>query len=584
MSLRHLTHSTLPPPLTALDRSFAAWLNDQQKSTHPNHLWLAALVSHQWGRGHACLDLASLQSQPAALLGWTPEEVHRLPADCAELIDTLPWTQDEQSPLVHQGHRLYLRRAWAAEQTIRTALQLRIETDVAAPAELEDWLNQLFDAPQDTAGQDKQRQACRLAATQQVALITGGPGTGKTTTVARLLALLQRAAPAPLRIGLVAPTGKAAARLSESLQKAQQGLPAGWGQDLPTQAQTLHRLLYSHAGTSTGEATLPLDLLVVDEASMMDLEMTASLLQALPTSARLILLGDRDQLASVEAGAVLAQLSDGPLLKAQRETLLYSHRFDQGSGIGQWARAVQGGQAEELRKLWSQAPQGFKHTEADVTRLSWATAHGPHITDMLKVAWGPWWSQLQALLASGQGASDAQAHDLMVAFSRFIVLCGLREGPWGVKSLNRLSAQALGLPDTPWCAGRPVMVTRNNAGLGLMNGDIGLCLPRAGATPQDPPTLRVAFPQGADGVRWVAPSRLDAVETVFAMTVHKSQGSEFEHVLLVMPDRPAPVLTRELVYTGLTRARKRLTLWVPQAQVLWQACAQQVVRSGGLAD
>ncbi len=128
------------------------------------------------------------------------------------------------------------------------------------------------------------------------------------------------------------------------------------------------------------------------------------------------------------------------------------------------------------------------------------------------------------------------------------------------------------------------MVTRNNAGLGLMNGDIGLCLPRAGAMPQDPPTLRVAFPQGADGVRWVAPSRLDAVETVFAMTVHKSQGSEFEHVLLVLPDRPAPVLTRELVYTGLTRARKRLTLWVPQAQVLWQACAQQVVRSGGLAD
>jgi len=429
-----------------------------------------------------------------------------------------------------------------------------------------------------------QRQACRLAATQQVALITGGPGTGKTTTVARLLALLQRAAPAPLRIGLVAPTGKAAARLSESLQKAQQGLPAGWGQDLPTQAQTLHRLLYSHAGTSTGEATLPLDLLVVDEASMMDLEMTASLLQALPPAARLILLGDRDQLASVEAGAVLAQLSDGPLLAAQRVNLLYSHRFDQGSGIGQWARAVQHGTSGELRNLWSQAPQGFTDTEADVTRLSWASAHGPQITDMLKAAWGPWWSQLQRLLAAGQGVSDAQAHGLMKAFSRFSVLCGLREGPWGVQNLNRLSAQALGLPETLWCAGRPVMVTRNNAGLGLMNGDIGLCLPRAGATPQDPPTLRVAFPQGADGVRWVAPSRLDAVETVFAMTVHKSQGSEFDHVLLVMPDRPAPVLTRELVYTGLTRARKRLTLWVPQASVLWQACAQQVVRSGGLAD
>jgi exodeoxyribonuclease V alpha subunit len=203
---------------------------------------------------------------------------------------------------------------------------------------------------------------------------------------------------------------------------------------------------------------------------------------------------------------------------------------------------------------------------------------------MLRDAWGPWWSQLQSGLASGQGLNDAQAHDLIKAFSRFSVLCGLREGPWGVQNLNRLSAQALGLPDTLWCAGRPVMVTRNNAGLGLMNGDVGLCLPRAGPTPQDPPTLRVAFPQGADSVRWVAPSRLDAVETVFAMTVHKSQGSEFDHVLLVLPDRPAPVLTRELVYTGLTRARTRLTLWVPQVSVLWQACAQQVVRSGGLAD
>lgn len=584
MSLRNLTHSPLPPPLTALDRSFAAWLHDQQNCSHASHLWLAALVSHQWSRGHACLDLQSLQRQPAELLGWTAEEAHRLPPDCAAVADTLPWTQGEHSPLVRDGQRLYLRRAWAAEQTIRCALQRRIENAVAAPAELEEWLDQLFDASQDTAGQDKQRQACRLAAMQQVALITGGPGTGKTTTVARLLALLQRAAPTPLRIGLVAPTGKAAARLSESLQKARQGLPAGWGQDLPTQAQTLHRLLYSHAGAASGEATLPLDLLVVDEASMMDLEMTASLLQALPPAARLILLGDRDQLASVEAGAVLAQLSDGPLLAAQRVNLLYSHRFDQGSGIGQWARAVQHGPSDQLRDLWSQAPQGFTHTEADVTRLSWSTAHGTHVTEMLRDAWGPWWSQLQSGLASGQGLSDAQAHDLIKAFSRFSVLCGLREGPWGVQNLNRLSAQALGLPDTLWCAGRPVMVTRNNAGLGLMNGDVGLCLPRAGATPQDPPTLRVAFPQGADGVRWVAPSRLDAVETVFAMTVHKSQGSEFDHVLLVLPDRPAPVLTRELVYTGLTRARTRLTLWVPQVSVLWQACAQQVVRSGGLAD
>jgi exodeoxyribonuclease V alpha subunit len=219
---------------------------------------------------------------------------------------------------------------------------------------------------------------------------------------------------------------------------------------------------------------------------------------------------------------------------------------------------------------------------ADVTRLSWPVAHGTQVRQMLQAAWQPWWLGVQALLASGKGASDEEARDLLQAFSRFSVLCSLREGPWGVENMNQVIAHALGLPETLWCLGRPVMVTRNNAGLGLMNGDVGLCLPRASTASGEPPSLRVAFPDGAQGVRWVAPSRLDAV--VFAMTVHKSQGSEFDHVLLVLPDRMAPVMTRELVYTGLTRARSRLTLWAPQVQVLWQACARQVLRSGGLAD
>lgn len=585
MSLRNLTHSPLPPPLTALDRSFAAWLHDQQTAPHALHVWLAALVSHQWGRGHACLDLVALQQQPEDLLGWTTEEVQRLPAGCAAAADSLPWTHGESSPLVRQGHRLYLRRAWVAEQQIRAALTLRAQHPPTPLPALEDWLDELFGPAQGPAAQAGQRQACRLAATQQVALITGGPGTGKTTTVTRLLAVLQRSATSPLRIGLVAPTGKAAARLSESIQKALEGLPPGWGTGLPTQAQTLHRLLYSHAGSPTSGPSLPLDLLVVDEASMMDLEMTARLLQALPAQARLVLLGDRDQLASVEAGAVLAQLSESPLLAAQRANLSYSHRFDQGSGIGRWARAVQSHDTDQLAALWSETPQGLVHEQADVTRLNSPTVHGAAITALLQEAWRPWWQTLQALLTHGKGVNDAQARELIDTFSRFSILCGLREGPWGVHSMNHLVSQALGLPEgTSWYPGRPVMITRNNAGLGRMNGDMGLCLPRAGATPHDPPTLRVAFPEGASGVRWVAPSRLDAVETVFAMTVHKSQGSEFDHVLLVLPDRPAPVLTRELVYTGMTRARTRLTLWVPQTHVLWQACARQVLRSGGLAD
>jgi exodeoxyribonuclease V alpha subunit len=185
---------------------------------------------------------------------------------------------------------------------------------------------------------------------------------------------------------------------------------------------------------------------------------------------------------------------------------------------------------------------------------------------------------LQAL--DEQMCSDTQALVLLQALGHFQVLCALREGPWGVQVFNRAIARALGCATEGWYAGRPVMVTRNDYNLKLMNGDIGLCLPTANG-------LRVAFAQtdqaGQSGVRWVLPSRLDAVETVFAMTVHKSQGSEFDHVALVLPDRIAPVLTRELLYTGITRAKDRLTLVVPQAGVLRQAVAQKILRSGGLS-
>jgi exodeoxyribonuclease V alpha subunit len=179
-----------------------------------------------------------------------------------------------------------------------------------------------------------------------------------------------------------------------------------------------------------------------------------------------------------------------------------------------------------------------------------------------------------------QACDDAQALVLLQAFNQLGVLCALREGPWGVKSFNALIQQSLGFPDRDWFVGRPVMARRNDYALGLMNGDMGLCLPR---TVNGETRLRVAFPDGAGGVRWQVPSRLEGVDTVFAMTVHQSQGSEFHQVLLVLPDQPAPLLTRELIYTGITRARQQLCIWAPQPALLAQACARQVHRSGGLA-
>jgi exodeoxyribonuclease V alpha subunit len=585
-------------PLNGLDVALANWLQSKQPSDDPRHLWLAALTSYQWGRGHACLDLVSLQTQAATLLGWTDDQAAALPADLHQAASTLPWTQGEASPLVltedTQGQRLYLRRAWTAEQTIRHHIALRLALPCEVPTDLQTRLDALF-KPTTTAEPDMQRLACDVAAQNHITLITGGPGTGKTTTVVKLLSLLVGTATRDLQIHLAAPTGKAAARLTESISNALTHMPADVQARIPTQAQTLHRLLQTQS-KSTQVQQLATEVVVVDEASMIDLEMMARLLQAVPTSARLILLGDKDQLASVEAGAVMSQLCTGNLLKAQTVTLTHSHRFDAHSGIGQWARAVNANATDNtpaLKALWNSAPdwlaslpvqQSFEgDTPApDVTRLQLSHAHDPKLAVGLRYGWRHWLALLSAHRASpstpAAPCSDAQAVALLKAFTEFCVLCAVREGPLGVTQLNTQVEHALGLGQSTWYAGRPVMVTRNDYALELMNGDIGLCLPGPDGV------LRVAFPAVEGGVRWVMPSRLDSVDTVFAMTVHKSQGSEFAHVLLVIPAQESPVLTRELVYTGLTRARQRLTLWAPQLGVLWNGCARRVFRSGGLGD
>ncbi|OIQ64571.1 RecBCD enzyme subunit RecD [mine drainage metagenome] len=260
--------------------------------------------------------------------------------------------------------------------------------------------------------------------------------------------------------------------------------------------------------------------------------------------------------------------------------LRHSHRFAADSVIGQWAGAVNAGQSQAVADLWATTGRWQPGSTASVTRLQPGTSADAALSELARAGWRDWHQALQGVCASGQ-CSDAQALQLLQSFGQFQLLCALHDGPWGVLALNGLLARALGLALQGWYAGRPVMVTRNDYNLDLMNGDVGLCLPTAGG-------LRVAFAQtaqdGAASVRWLLPSRLDAVQTVFAMTVHKAQGSEFEHVALVLPDKITPVLTRELLYTGITRAKMQLTLVVPQAGVLRQAVAQKTLRSGGLGS
>ncbi|MCH8552658.1 MAG: exodeoxyribonuclease V subunit alpha [Natronospirillum sp.] len=643
--------------LRSLDRALVRFCHEQCPQASPLALLLVALTSHQVGRGHVCLDLADLQAQPERVLSLPPDELSpdETPPTPADLLHGLQ-VQDctralnesgllgssgaDQGPLVLDDGAngtplLYLRRYWQYERQIESALQQRLDRPVPVDDQvLSEGLAALFGPPPEADAPDWQRIACALAARQRFAIITGGPGTGKTTTVVRLLALLQAQTFAqqqsPLRIALTAPTGKAAARLNESIGGQVEdldlsGLP---GSDrlrdhIPDQVTTLHRLLGArpdsrHFRHHRGNP-LHLDLLVVDEASMVDVEMMSRLLEALPPTARVILLGDKDQLASVEAGAVLGNLcqraeqafyqpqvatwvqavtggripdhlqdAGGRPLDQAVTMLRVSHRFGADSGIGQLARAVNQGDGKKAAEHLQQAGK--------TSDIEWPQALGRDTTALLD-----WWvGKLQPTLAwqtEHQPAPDADratfdewARTVLSRLGDFQLLCAVRSGPQGVDQLNQHLTRALhqaGLVQAEhgWFAGRPVMVTRNDYSLGLMNGDIGMTLygPTLGGT-GDGYQLRVAFPasDGSDSIHWVLPSRLQAVETVYAMTVHKSQGSEFSHTALVLPARRSPVLTRELVYTGITRARARFSLIAGEAGLFREAVSTQVRRVSGL--
>lgn len=645
--------------LRALDRAFVGFLQERAPHADPLVLLAAALASHQLGHGHVCLDLAQTLAEPDFALSLPPEGDALagpllLPSQLLERLELPTWHQCLQGsalvadgsntvqascPLVLSGQRLYLRRYWAYERRIDGALRERLEQAEPTPLDLRARLDALFDGG-GLAGQvDWQKLACALATRSAFSIITGGPGTGKTTTVVRLLALLQ--APAveagrPLRIRLAAPTGKAAARLTESIgqQVERLAVSAQVRDNIPSDVSTVHRLLGSRPGSRhfrhhVGNP-LPLDVLVVDEASMIDLEMMANLLAAMPGHARLILLGDKDQLASVEAGAVLGDLCrdaeagrysvatqrwleqvsgeslansgliEGDALRdplpQQVVMLRHSRRFGEGSGIGQLARQVNSQQPEQARALLD---QGL----ADVHSLRLSGEHDRKLDSLLLEGLGrgddspQGYREYLQLIRQARPGPETAADDprwnawalkVLRAFERFQLLCAVRKGPWGVEGLNLRVGKVLtraGLieGDLPWYEGRPVLMTRNDYGLGLMNGDIGIALrlPDAQAAT---PLLRVAFPRndGLGGVRFVLPSRLSEVETVYAMTVHKSQGSEFSHTVLVLPDALNPVLTKELIYTGITRAKDCFSLIEPRQGIFEEAVRRKVKRISGL--
>ncbi len=517
--------------------------------------------------GHICIPLNKITKETAAL-----EQTLRATKVTGAPGDWKPLILDTTG-------RLYLHRYWRYERHLALAIRARTSAHTALPcsqAEVAKLLDRYF-----LAASDDQRRAAERAIQSSFCVITGGPGTGKTHTIARLIALLAEIAPigspSP-RVALAAPTGKAASRMTESIRHALGELPtdARRSEALTIEGQTLHRLLGITPGSPMPRFDernpLPIDSLILDEASMVDLATMSKVFAATPLHARIVLLGDKDQLASVEAGSVLADIclaaeeaGESPLGQCVSQ-LRRSYRFTPGSGIERLSTAINGGAADEAIALLKDPPAGI-----EAMPLPAAASFEFHIAERASTYFRSVLEMPEPRLA-------------LNALGAFRILCAVRRGPYGVENLNRLVEKALAsrkiaTPGARHYHGRPILVLRNDYGLRLFNGDIGLLLhdPEAGGD------LR-AFFIGQDGaLRRLLPARLPEHETAWAITVHKSQGSEFNRVLLIVPDRDSPLLTRELLYTGVTRARETAEIWSDEA-TLRAAISRRTERHSGLRD
>lgn len=582
--------------LRSIDLYAGLFIEGMTGGSAPELLLAAALTSRSVGDGHICLPLDEVAGRPVFLpeLSCTAPELDKWRAHLAA--SGVVGGPGGAEPLILDANRLYLARYHRCETAIAEDLLRRGRNRLPAdPEKTARLLDRLFPGG---GPLDRQKIAAAVAAVKRFVVISGGPGTGKTYTVARILALLQALAGGELRIGLAAPTGRAAVRLHESIVKAREAMDGELAAPVPDRTVTLHRLLglmprkgrFRH----NRENPLHLDLLVIDEASMIDVPLMAALLEALPDTARLVLLGDRDQLTSVEAGSLfgdvcgsgeprwsadlcsqvsrLTGFAIGPGEKGETfgdsVVLLHTgYRFTAHSAIGEIAAAVNSGQAARLKPVLT---ENLNREQEDVAYEQ----PGPETFA----------ERLSARLWSGFGSCFAAGNpeEALSALNRFRVLCAVREGRAGVAGINRLAESALyrkglmGGNDRLY-RGRPIMIRRNQYDLQLFNGDTGIIWP-------DSEGKLWAWFHRPDGSLWpIAPARLPEHDTAFATTVHKAQGSEFDEVLFVLPFDDNRVLTRELMYTGITRARKKLTL-CGDFSLLATAIERRVVRYSGLTD
>ncbi len=543
-------------------------------------LKVISLLSQSVGHGSVCVDLKEIAGGSLRF----PDGKDLVLPGQYELISIVGSLKSvgrpgEHRPLVlDKEGRLYLYRYFMYQETLAEQIRSRSSTvsDEIDKSLLGESLDRLF--PRDGEGDDLQREAASIAILRCFSVISGGPGTGKTSTVVRILCLLlEQPGGMRQRIAMAAPTGKAAARLSSSIATIRESLPCTEEIKLalPETVTTIHRLLGTLPGSKgfrhSARNPLPYDTVIIDEASMVDLPLMTALITALMPAARLILLGDKDQLASVAAGAVLGDIcrageTAGSAVEGCVTVLEKNFRFNEGSGIAELSRAVNMGDGREALMLLGDSSIGRITIEPSPAREVIRTRLAEPVIDGYR---------------SFLEAQDPAA--ALLLFERFRILSALREGPWGADGLNRAAESLLGAagllhPSGDFYRGRPLLVTENDYSHRLFNGDTGIIFP-------DPETgtLRAFFPAPDGSVRSIPPEFLPQHETAFAMTVHKSQGSEFDRVILVLPPEDKLLLTRELVYTGITRAKESIAVWADEA-VFASAVGRRTERRSGLRE
>lgn len=586
-----LEKAVLRGELREIDLHAALFMQKLAGKESPELLLATALLSRAVGEGHICLPIDKSAGKEVFSRD-IPCKAPELDTWREHILASGVVGQDETTCplLIDQDNRLYLSRHHRCECKIADDIISRSKGMVSVDAEEATLgISNLFPG---SDGEDWQKVAVAATALKRFIVISGGPGTGKTYTVARILALQQMLAGETLRIGLVAPTGKAAVRMQESIVSARQTMDTDLAALVPVETKTLHRLLGFHPGTGTfrynRKNKLHLDLLVIDEASMIDVELMAALVEALPEHTCIVMLGDRDQLTSVEAGSLFGDICStskpqwstemcrqvqnlagwAPSPEVTEENfgdsvvlLRTSHRFQKSRGIEQLASIVNSGNADQLSTLREQQYDDLilRQPEAGEAQQ---------------------WLE-ECLLAGFQQCFTCNSPlEALNTLSGFRVLCAIRHGSHGVDGMNDLAEKILrrhGLihRGEQWYKGRPVIIRNNHYGLKLFNGDTGI------VWPDDNGNLRAWFVGPEERVQQVPLSRLPEHDTAFAITVHQSQGSEFEEVLFMLPPSESRVLCRELIYTGITRARKKLLLFCDH-NILVKAISERVVRYSGL--